>query len=142
MTYDKPLPKPTKEDKPFWDACRQHKFMLPKCRRCGHIWFPPYLNCQSCLSYDREWIEASGKGTVFGVIEMAQPYIPAFQKDLPYNVVLIKLQEGPNMYSNVVGIPTNEITVGMPVEVFFDDANEQFALPKFKPAKTASKSRK
>jgi uncharacterized OB-fold protein len=133
MPYEKPLPKLTKEDRPFWEAARQHRFMLPRCTKCGHVWFPPYLNCQQCLSFDREWFEASGRGTVFGCIEMQQPYIPAYQDDLPYNVVLVELEEGPKMYSNIVGIPNDEIAVGMPVEVAFEDVTDDFAIPKFRP---------
>ena len=133
MAYSKPLPKLTKEDRPFWEAAKQHKFMLPRCRQCGHVWFPPYLNCQRCLSFDREFFEASGRGTVFGRIEMQQPYIAAFKDDLPYNVVLVQLEEGPKMYSNMVGVSADEITVDMPVEVVFEDVTDEFALPKFRP---------
>ena len=61
MTYVKPLPELTHEDRPFWEAAREHRFILPRCRDCGHIWFPPYSSCQKCLSFDREWIEASGR---------------------------------------------------------------------------------
>ena len=94
---------------------------------------PPYLNCQRCLSFDREFFEASGRGTVFGRIEMLQPYIAAFKDDLPYNVVLVQLEEGPKMYSNMVGVPADEIVVDMPVEVVFEDVTDEFALPKFRP---------
>ena len=132
--YKKPLPKVTKEDKPFWDACKQHKFMLPRCTKCGHMWFPPYGNCNKCLSFEREFVEVSGRGTVWGVIEMNQPYILAFQKDLPYVVVLIQLEEGPFMYSNIVGVPNDQVKVGMSVEVVFDDVTPEFTLPKFKPS--------
>ena len=135
MPYNKPLPKLTKEDRPFWEAAKQHRFILPKCLQCGHVWFPPYLNCQRCLSFDREWVQASGRGKVWGFIEMRQAYIPSFKDDLPYNVALIELEEGPKMYSNIVGIPTSEIKVDMPVEVVFEDVTPDFSLPKFRPRK-------
>jgi len=133
MPYDKPLPTMTKEDRPFWEAAKQHKFMLPRCTECSHVWFPPYLNCQRCLSFEREWFEASGLGTVFGRIEMLQPYIPAFRDELPYNVVLVQLDEGPKMYSNLIDIKNEDIEVGMPVKVIFEDVTEEFSLPKFRP---------
>ncbi len=133
MAYHKPLPKTTKEDRPFWEGVKQRRFLLPRCTQCGHTWFPPYQNCQRCLSFDREWKEASGRGHVFGFIEMQQPYIPSFKDELPYNVALIELEEGPKMYSNIVGIPNDQIRVGMAVEVVFEDANEEFAIPKFRP---------
>jgi uncharacterized OB-fold protein len=136
MAYEKPLPRVTREDRPFWEAAKRHELVLPRCMECGHIWFPPYANCQRCLSPRREFVRASGRGTVWGVIEMVQPYLPAFQQDLPYNVVLVELDEGPKMFSNIVSLPTDQITVGMPVEVVFEDVTDEFALPKFRPAAT------
>src|SRR5262245_26490854 len=96
--YAKPLPVPTKEDRPFWEALAEHRFILPRCKDCGHVWFPPYLNCQRCLSSDREWITATGRGVVDAVTVFEKPYLAGFVKDLPYNVCLIKLEEGPRMY--------------------------------------------
>ncbi|MCY4037454.1 MAG: zinc ribbon domain-containing protein, partial [bacterium] len=40
--YTKPLPTVTPEDRDFWAAARERRFVLPKCRACGHVWFPPY----------------------------------------------------------------------------------------------------
>ncbi|MEE9284853.1 MAG: OB-fold domain-containing protein [Dehalococcoidia bacterium] len=133
MAYEKPLPQVTKEDRPFWEAARQHRLTLPRCRQCGNVWFPPYCSCPRCLSFDLEWIEASGRGKVWGMIEMVQPYIPAFKDDLPYNVVLVQLEEGPMMFSNVVGIANDAITVDMPVEAVFEDVTDEFTLIKFRP---------
>lgn len=132
--YTKPLPNITPEARPFWDACKQHKFVLPKCRACGNVWFPPYLQCNRCLSPDREFVEASGRGVIWGRIEMNQPYIPAFVNDLPYVVALIQLEEGPFLYSNIVGLPNDRITIGMPVRVVFEDVTPEVPLPKFRPA--------
>ena len=133
LAYEKPLPKVTKEDRPFWEAAREHRLVLPRCRQCGNVWFPPYSSCPRCLSFDREWIDATGKGKVWGFIEMAQPYIASFRDDLPYNVALVELDEGPKMFGNIVGIPTDAIAVDMPVEAVFDDVTDDFTLIRFKP---------
>ena len=134
MAYSKPVPMPTKEDRPFWEAARRHEFVLPRCRQCGHVWFPPYLNCQRCLSLDREWMRASGRGVVDAFTVFDKAYIPAFADDVPYNVALILLDEGPRMYSNIVGIANEDIDTGMRVEVVFDDVTDEISLPKFRPA--------
>ncbi len=133
MAYEKPLPTVTKEDRPFWEAARQHRLVLPRCRACGHVWFPPYTTCPRCLSFDREWVQASGRGQVWGFIEMVQPYIRAFAPEIPYNVVLVQLEEGPLMFSNVVGVPSSAIHVDLPVEAVFEDVTPEFTLVKFKP---------
>jgi uncharacterized OB-fold protein len=35
---------------------------------------------------------------------------------------------------NIVGVKNEDLHVGMPVEVTYDDINEEVTLPKFKPA--------
>ena len=132
--YAKPLPTVTLEDREFWAAAREHRFVLPQCRACGHVWFPPYASCPSCLSFDRGWTEASGRGTVWGFTIMRQPYIPSFEPELPYNVVLVELEEGPVVYSNLVGIDNADIACGLPVEAVFEDATDEITLIKFRPA--------
>src|SRR5581483_9315451 len=121
MTYSKPLPAVTDEGRPFWEAARRHELVLPQCRDCGHIWFPPYSNCPDCWSFNRQFVPASGRGRVWGVVEMQYPYIPSFENDLPYNVVLVELDEGPRIFSNVVDMDVTHISIGMAVEVVFDD---------------------
>jgi len=69
----------------------------------------------------------------FGVVH--QLYHPAWKNDIPYNVAWIKLDEGPVMLSNVVQCKNEDLYVGMPVEVVFDDITNEISLPKFKPAK-------
>ena len=137
MAYDKPLPQVTSADRPFWDAAKEHRFVLPKCTGCGHVFFPPYSYCPRCLSSDLEWIDGAGKAKVWGYIEMVQPYLKSFEGDLPYNVVLVELDEGPMMLSNVVGVPADRIKVDMPLEVLFDDVTDDFTLVKFRPEGSA-----
>jgi uncharacterized protein len=120
----RPLPTPTPEDAPFWSAAKEHRLVLPRCRACGLIWFPPYSTCTRCASPDIEWIAASGRGVIWGYIEMHQPYIRWFEKDLPYNVVLIRLDEGPFMYSNIVGATYESLRADAPVEVVFEDVDD------------------
>ena len=132
MQAQRPLPTPNKEDAPFWQAAREHRLVLPRCRACGHVWFPPYATCTKCASPEIEWIAASGKGVLWGWIEMHQPYIPYFARDLPYNVVLVRLEEGAFMYSNIIGARYEDFRADIPLEVVFEDVNEEISLPKFR----------
>jgi len=82
-----------------------------------------------------EWVKVSGKGQVYTFVVYRRAYHPAWKGDVPYNVSWIKLNEGPLLVSNVVGCQNEELFVGMPVEVVFDDVNEAVSLPRFKPVK-------
>ena len=132
-TYAKPLPVPTSDSQPFWEACRRHEFRLQRCRACGNFWFPPSSMCQECLSEAWDWTLASGRGTVFSYVVMHRVYHPGFAGDVPYTVAVIALEEGPRFLSNLVDCRPEEVSVGMPVEVVFDDVTAEHTLPKFRP---------
>ncbi len=131
--YEKPLPNITENTRKYWEGCRQHKLLLPKCRACDKFFFFPNNFCPHCLSEDVEWLEASGRGRVhtFSVVERP-PTIP-FSSDVPYVVVIIELDEGPRMMSSLIGVAPGDVRVDMPVEVVFEEATEEVVLPKFRP---------
>src|SRR5229473_768495 len=56
-----------------------------------------------------------------------------FAAEVPYAVIVVKLEEGPKLVSNLVGVKPHEIKCGMPVEVVFEKLNDQVTLPKFRP---------
>ena len=134
MSYDRPLPSPDDEDGPFWEAAREHRLVLPRCTACGHVWFPPFAVCGRCQGRGREWIEASGRGTVFGVAVFERQYMRAFP--VPYHVALVELEEGPLMYGDVVDVDHDDVRVGMAVEVTFDDVTDEVTLPRFRSARS------
>ena len=133
-TYAKPLPIVNEDTAPFWEYCKKHELRMQKCAQCGHIRFPPGIVCPECLSMEAEWARLSGKGKVysFGIFQRA--YHEGFKNDIPYAVAIIELDEGPHMTSNVTGCKLEDIKIDMPVEVYFEDITDEFALPKFKPA--------
>ncbi len=138
--FIKPLPQPTAWSRPFWEGTRQQKFLLKKCRSCGNIDYPPYLFCTDCSSEESEWVEASGKGTLyaFAVNTFGVP-IP-FIEDMPYVTALIDLPEGPRITSNVVSCDPKDLENGMALEVVFEQASPEITLPKWKPATGAKES--
>ena len=131
--YEKPLPAPTGETKPFWDYCKKHELRLQKCSQCGYIRNPQSILCPKCQSMDSEWVKLSGKGKVFSFIVFHQAYAKVWADELPYAVASVELEEGPRMMTNIIGCKTDDIKIGMPVEVQFEDITDEFALPKFKP---------
>ena len=54
----------------------------------------------------------------------------------PYVAALVELEDGVRMPTNIViDDPTPEnVSIGMAVEVVFDDVTDEISLPKFKPA--------
>ncbi len=130
-TVPKPLPEADDASQPFFDGAMEGKLMLMKCLACGVFRLPSRHHCDGCLSPEFAWVPASGRGAVrtFGV--MHQKYHPGFE--LPYNVAIVELEEGPRLPTNIVGIANSEIRVGMAVTVDWE-RHEDVALPKFRPA--------
>lgn len=131
--YTKPLPTITDENHPFWEGCRQGTLRMQKCGDCGHIRYPISHVCPKCLSYKFEWTDLSGRGEVFSYVVFYQLYNKAFEQDIPYNVALVQLDEGPRMYSNIVDADNDSVKVGDKVEVAFDPVTPEVTIPRFKP---------
>jgi uncharacterized protein len=134
--YAKPLPQVTPEMKPFWDAARRHELVLQRCAGCGTHRFPARDICSRCLSRDAAWAPVSGRGTVFSWAIMHQVYHPGFAAEVPYAVVVIDLDEGARLVSNLVDCAPADVRAGMPVEVVFDDVAPDVTLPKFRPRRS------
>lgn len=133
--YKKPLPKPLKWSKPFWEGAKKHKLLLKKCKNCGHIDHPPYLFCTECMHEECEWVEASGKAKIYTLTTTMLGAPVPFWNDMPYTIAMVDLVEGPRMLTQIVEANPKDIKIGMEVEVVFDDITEEITLPKFRPVK-------
>ena len=132
--YEKPLPVKTAENAPYWESAKEHALKLPRCGGCAAFRYPPTEFCPRCLSDETEWRAISGRGTIYSFIVVHQRYDPSFADDLPYNVAVVELGEGPRLVTNVVGIDNKDLRVGMPVTITYEDITEEFTLPKFRPS--------
>ena len=131
--YSRALPLPSPDSVPFWDGAKQHKLLIQKCRDCGTHWHPPSTICPGCGSRDNDWVESSGKGTVFSFVTYHRAYHEGWKGDIPYVVAVVELEEGARILSNVVGIPADQVVCDMKVEVLFEDVTDDVTLPKFRP---------
>lgn len=133
--YDKPLPEINSLTAPFWEYCRKHELRMQFCRRCGEwIWYPKAI-CPKCGKGDQiVWERLSGKGSVysFTIIRQVIDNSDSFSKDIPFVIALIELDEGPRIYSNIVGTSYDSVSIGDRVEVVFEDITNEITLPKFK----------
>ena len=131
--HPKPLPVITAENRPFWEGCRQGKLLLQYCDACRQYQFYPRLYCMHCGSQHTRWVEAGGRGVVYSYTIIRQNKTPEFRNDVPYNVALIQLEEGPRMLSNVIDIAPGDLRVDLPVTVVFDQVSAEISLPRFRP---------
>ncbi len=133
-TYPKPLPVITDENRPFWEGCKQGRLLLQYCDACRQYQFYPRLYCMHCGEQKTRWVEASGRGVVYSFTVIRQNKSPEFRDDVPYNVALIQLEEGPRMMSSVVDVAPGDLRVDLPVSIVFDPVSAEISLPRFRHA--------
>ena len=75
----------------------------------------------------------AGRGRVYSYTVVENNAPSAFLADMPFVVAVIRLDEGVQMLSNVVGCDPHTVECDMPVEVCFERLDDEFTLPKFRP---------
>jgi uncharacterized protein len=132
--YLSPLPNITTENRPFWDGLRERRFLVPRCNACGDYNWSPYPACRSCLSTDQEWVELSGRGTVY---TFSNVYRGPATFPSPHVWAYIELEERPRVMTvlaNIVNVDPDQVHIGMPVEVTYDDIpGHEMTLYRFQP---------
>ncbi|MER7013135.1 OB-fold domain-containing protein [Saccharopolyspora sp. NPDC000359] len=129
-----PRPRPAvNRDNEFWfAAAREKRLVIQRCRACEALRHPPGPCCPHCRSFDWDTVEASGCATVHSYVVAHHPRHPAFE--YPLLVALVELAEGTRLISNLVGVEPDEVTIGMPVQLEWLEADPELVLPVFRPA--------
>ncbi|MDI6028813.1 OB-fold domain-containing protein [Corticibacterium sp. UT-5YL-CI-8] len=97
-----PQPADTPVAKPYWEALKRGELVFQRCRHCGESWLPARESCPRCLSPENDWVKSNGRGEVVSWIVYHTAYDEAFGSRVPYDVTLVKLDEGPQLLTNVV----------------------------------------
>ena len=127
----RPLPRPTSLTAPFWEATREARLIAQRCLNCRAYLWTPQMACRECLGEELEWTDLSGRGSVYTYVVVHKAAIPAFKA--PYTIAVVELEEGPRIFSDIIGIEPGEVRIGMEVEVEFEDAGT-VGLYHFRPA--------
>jgi uncharacterized OB-fold protein len=134
------MPRPTPETEFWWENCRNRRLLIQHCSDCGAHQFYPRVVCSACHGGNLEWTEAGGQAVVETFTICRVPVTEAYSERLPYVVAIVRLAEGPTMMTNIIGCDPDAVTIGMPVEVDFEDWGDQFTLPQFRPRAAAEAS--
>ena len=134
----KPRPRPDMFNTGFWEAARAGKLTVQRCDDCAHSHYPGSPVCPSCLSSKQSWVPVSGRGELLSWVRFHRAYWDGFREEVPYNVILVGLEEGPMMISNLLGAEPESLKIGDKLEVVFDYVDDTLTLPKFRAAGTAA----
>jgi uncharacterized protein len=117
----------------FWAWTEQSELRLQRCTACGKVCWPVVKTCEYCGGAELRWEALSGRGKIVSWCTFEHDYYRA-TLPIPYDTLLVELDEGALFVSNPKGFTWTEIEIGMPVKVAFleceDDAGP-FQLPVF-----------
>lgn len=132
--YKLPLPRVGGRSAEFYKFCKDHQLRFQRCTECRAWRHIPRDMCAKCGSFKWEWAQSSGKGKLFSWTTAVQPMMPQFSGNVPYSPAIVELEEGVRMVSWLTDVKPEELQIGMPVEVVFDDVTPDVTLPKFRRA--------
>ena len=127
-----PLPQPSEESAPFWEALKERRLVVQRCAACGAICHPPRAKCGSCGAMEFVWQESEGRGEVHSYVITHQAVHPALRGYTPFATVEVALDEGVHITSNLIDTPPEQVAIGQRVQVEFLDVGEGVVLPVFR----------
>jgi hypothetical protein len=90
------------------------------------------LECGS--SENLSWREVHGRGKIHGYCVMYDSRIRLLQEQQPFNIVVIELEENPEIkfFSHLPGTPPDQVPVGATVEVEFEETANGQRVPEWR----------
>lgn len=117
-------------DRPMWDRLEDTGALhLQCCSDCGAWRYPPGPACPECLSPEYQWSPVSGGAEIVSWVMFRKEYLPEYPA--PYNVIAVRLDEGPIMISNLVEDPDGSNIIGRRVRLKVVRMGDGVPLPRF-----------
>ena len=113
-------------DAPFWEGTRAHELRVQRCSTCNiHQWGPEWM-CHACHSLALDWVTVDPVGRIYSWQRPHHPVHRALSDRGPYIIVLVELPHADDirMVGNLLGDPLQEIEIGAPVSVVFEDHDD------------------
>lgn len=130
--YLRALPQVDDENRDFWTGGAEGELRIQHCQDCGTWNHPPRPFCPKCLSENVKNDPASGLATIETYTLNYRAWGPGME--VPYVIAVVVLDEQPGlrMTTNIVGMPPEDVRIGMRVRVTFEQ-DEGVWLPMFAP---------
>ncbi len=119
----------------WWEMAADDKLGIQRCQGCQTLRHPPRPMCGDCRSLEWDVVEASGKGSICSYTVLRHPQFPGYE--YPLVIVLVDLEEGTRVTSQLVGCEPEDVDFGLQVEMLIQRDPDGFKLPVFKLAGSA-----
>lgn len=115
-------------DLTFWEYLDQNEMRLQCCCACSTYRYPPSAICPDCLEEAHDWRAVSGRGTVLSWTVFHRQYLP--QYPAPYNVIAVRLDEGPVLVTNLLEEDAISTSIGKRVAIVLQKMDDGVCLPR------------
>jgi len=112
----------------FWrEIPYRYQLIGTHCVKCNETFFPPRRICPNCRGAGKvEEMKLSGKGEVITYTVIRVPP-EGFEKEAPYVVGIIRLDEGPSITSQIVDCQPEDVHIGSRVSAVFRKIGQEGA---------------
>ena len=129
------VPRPTPEDREFWEGARRGELRIQRCTTCGRHQHYARMLCSHCGAQTLEWVTAGGLGTVYSFTVIRQNGVPPFNERLPFVVATVDLDEdGARMIAAMPKVTPESVHIGQRVRADFRPAGDDLGFVDFVPA--------
>jgi len=103
----------------FWTSGEDGRLRFLRCQTCGDYLHPPLPRCPQCGGRELAPEAVSGSAELFSYTVNHQSWDGSTE---PYAIILATFpeQEGLRLTSNLVGCELDDIRIGMPLQVVFE----------------------
>ena len=122
-----PSPNINPENKAFWDAAQDNRFILKFCNSCKEPHYYPRTLCPHCGSNDTTWVESKGLGEIYSYTVMRRGV------EVPFAMAYVKLNEGISVLTHLTNCDFDAIKIGQKVKVVFQETQDGAKTHLFEP---------
>lgn len=113
----------------WWEMAADGKLGIQRCSACQTLRHPPRPMCGECHSMEWDTLESSGRGTINSFTVLRYPEFPGY--DYPLVIILVDLEEGTRVTSQLVDCDPGNVNFGQAVQMKIHEDPDGFKLPVF-----------
>lgn len=120
----------TQDNAFFFEGAREGRLLIQRCTACESLRHPPGPACPNCRSFEWDTIESGRRGLLHSWTVVHKPQDPAFT--YPLTICLLDLAEGTRLVADITGVETDDLEIGMELEVVFTEHAHEAILPQLR----------
>lgn len=116
---------------PWFAALDDGRLLIQRDPETGTPFFYPRARVPGHPDREPEWMEASGRGTLYSFTVVERSVHAEFQDLTPFTLAIVTLEEGPRMTAWLVDVPYERIVCDMALKLVIREILPGLKMPCF-----------